>query len=346
MSGRITMCAERLNLRRNFALCMVPAIVMAAALGCSRDPPAPAVKTAALTARAPRRPVVESPTMLVTSPVHVKLTAVRGAQLYIPPWFRPKRGGYDLIVHFHGLGKIQEANIERAQLNVAVVSINLGAGTTPYAKPFRNRETFANLLAEAQSEIASSGRAPNARLRRLALSAWSAGYVSIAKVMSDPEVAQKVDAVLLADGFFTSFTNLRKRTVNEAGIAPFARFADAASRDEKLFAITHTTIPTGPFPSLQECVAKLLEMSSVAKVPSSTIGPREMHEIYLADSGSFHVKGYEGRTAGDHVRQIHAMGETLYPYLKARWDEQDAEQREGESAAKNGVSDAAPRSSP
>jgi hypothetical protein len=144
MSGRLTKCAKRRKLRRNFVLC---AATLALAMGCSRDPPAPAVKTASITVRVPREGVVESPTTLVTStPLRATLTAVRGAQLYVPPWFRPKRGGYDLIVHFHGMGKIQEANIERAQLNAAVVSINLGAGTRPYAKPFRNKEIFGNLL--------------------------------------------------------------------------------------------------------------------------------------------------------------------------------------------------------
>ena len=40
----------------------------------------------------------------------------------------------------------------------------------------------------------------------------------------------------------------------------------------------------------------------------------------VVDRGAFHVKGYEGVTAGDHIKQINAMGETLYPYLKARWE--------------------------
>ena len=317
---------------------MVPPALL---IACSNEPRHPPAKTVS-TDRAPRESVVEEPKAIeATEPLRLTLKAVRGAELYVPPWFSAKKGGYDLIVHFHGLGKIQERNIEHAHLNVAVVSVNLGVGTDPYAKPFNRKEVFERLLAEAQVEIESSGRAPNARLRRLALSAWSAGYVSIAKVMNDPSVAQRVDAVLLADGFFTSFTNVKKRTVNEAGIQLMARFAEAAQRDEKLFAITHTTIPTGDFPSVQECVAKLLEMTSLAKTPSQAIGPREMHEVYLVDRGSFHVHGYEGQTAGDHVKQIHAMGETLYPYLKARWDKQDAE-----VAAKNGTSDAAPRSSP
>lgn len=336
MSATRKRCREILRACGIFALCTV-------SVACSSDPPRAPVKTVSLD-RTPREAVVEEPKNIeATAPIRVTLKSVRGAELYIPPWFAAKKGGYDLMVHFHGLGKIQERNIEHAQLNVAVVSINLGVGTDPYAKPFAKKEVFARLLEEAQSEIEKSGRAPNAQLRRLALSAWSAGYVSVAKVMNDPAVAQRVDAVLLADGFFTSFTNVKKRTVNEAGIQPMARLVEAAERDEKLFAITHTTIPTGDFPSVQECVAKLLEMTSLQKTPSSATGPREMHEIYLVDRGSFHVHGYEGQTAGDHVKQIHAMGETLYPYLKARWDKQDAA---AETTAKTGTSDSAPRSSP
>jgi hypothetical protein len=62
-------------------------------------------------------------------------------------------------------------------------------------------------------------------------------------------------------------------------------------------------------------------MTSTPKTPSTAIGPRNMHEIYSVDRGSFHVKGYEGLLAGDHIKQIHAMGETLYPYLKTRWQQ-------------------------
>ena len=97
--------------------------------------------------------------------------------------------------------------------------------------------------------------------------------------------------------------------------------AEAAGRGEKLFAITHTTIPTGPFPSVQECVAKLLEMVALQKTPAASVGPRDMRQIYVVDEGSFHVRGFEGTTARDHVLQLHAMGETLYPYLKERWAE-------------------------
>jgi hypothetical protein len=244
--------------------------------------------------------------------------------VYIPPWFQAKKGGYDLIVHFHGEGRWQVANIEHAKLNVAVVSVNLGAGTEPYSNAFKNPEAFDRLLADTQAEITKSQRAEGAQLRRIALSAWSAGFSSVARVMTE-SITQRVDAVLLADGFFTFFTDPKKRTVNAQGLEKFARFAEAARRDEKLFAITHTTIPTGPYPSVQECVAKLLEMIDMTKTPAVATGPLNMHQIYAVDKGSFHIRGFEGTTAPDHVRQLHAMGETVYPYLKARWEKQDGE---------------------
>lgn len=291
--------------------------VAIAACWSGKQPP-----RAAETERPRREAIVESPARIeFAHPRRVRLS--HGAELYLAPTFTPTHGGYDLLVHFHGMNRLQEANIEHAKLNVALVSVNLGVGTDTYGAVFRDPATFQRLLAEAQDEIDKSGRGRGAKLRRLALSAWSAGFVSVAAVMRAPHMAERVDAVLLADGFFTSFTNVKKRTMNTEPLGKWVEMVDAASKGTKLFAITHTTIPTGDYPSVQEVVAKLLEMASLEKVPSSTVGPRKMQEIYAVDRGSFHVKGYAGVTAGDHIKQIHAMGETLYPYLKTRWDAQD-----------------------
>ena len=285
--------------------------------GCSDRPPPVRASDAS---RAPREPVVETPRQLAaTTPYRAKLAS--GAELYLPTWFSTRRGGYDLMVHFHGLGKLQEGNLDRSQLNVAVVSVNMGVGTDHYASAFRDPQSFEKLVVDAQEEIAKSGRAPGAKVKRIALSAWSAGFVSVAKIMSNPSNVEKVDAVLLADGFFTSFTNVKKRAINTPSLERFVTLVDSASKGDKLFAITHSSIPTQDYPSVDETVAKLLELTSSTKTPSTSVGPRNMHETYVVDRGAFHVKGYEGVTAGDHIRQINAMGETLYPYLKTRWEQ-------------------------
>jgi hypothetical protein len=297
---------------RGTACAMLAASLVTA---CSNPPPPPPARNASI----PREPQIDSPTRLeATTPYRAKL-AQKGAELYLPPWFSPTHGGYDLIVHFHGLGRLQEANIAHAELDVAVVSVNLGVGTDAYGAAFRDPAAFQKLLAETQDEIDKSGRGRGAHLRRLALSAWSAGFVSVARIMSDPQMAERVDAVLLADGIFTSFTDLKHRTMNTEPLEKFVRLAAAATQGNKLFAITHTTIPTADYPSTLEVVGKLLEMTGNEKAPPRAAAPDGMHEIYEVDRGSFHVKGFEGVTARDHIQQIHAMGETIYPYLRARW---------------------------
>lgn len=297
--------------------------------GCTERPPP--VRAIDASDRAPREPVVEAAKRSEnTTPYRAKLA--HGGELYLPSWFVAQRGGYDLIVHFHGLGKLQEGNMDRSQINAAVVSINLGVGTDQYANAFRDSESFKKLLTETREEIEKSGRAPGAKINRIALSAWSAGFVSVQKIMSEPGNAEKIDAVLLADGFFTSFTDVKKRVINTASLERFVGLVDAASKGDKLFAITHTTIPTSGYPSVDETVTKLLEMTSSPKTPTKTVGPRNMKEIYVVDRGSFHVKGYEGVLAGDHIKQIHAMGETIYPYLKSRWEPAAAPSAAGASA--------------
>ena len=305
---------------RVLVVCTCVALLASLALGCSNDHPPTPARNADANDRGPHEAVVETPKQFENSaPFRTRLT-FHSAELYLPTWFSPHQGGYDLIVHFHGLGKLQEGNLDRSQINAAVVSINLGVSTDLYGNAFRDPQSFTKLLAETQEEIEKSGRATGAKVSRIALSAWSAGFVSVAKIMSDPTNAARVDAVIVADGFFTSLTNVKKRTVNSASLERFATLAEAAFKDEKLFTITHSSIPTVDYASTEETAARLLEMTSNTKTPSKLVGPRNMHETYSVDRGAFHVKGYEGVTAGDHIKQITGMGETMYPYLKTRWE--------------------------
>lgn len=293
--------------------------LMALTLACSREQPPPRPADVGPHDRTPRTSIVETPSQFEnTTPYRAKLG--NGAELYLPPWFAPHTGHYDLIVHFHGLGKLQEANLEHAKIDAAVVSVNHGVGTDAYANAFKDPHAFADLVASAEEEIDKSLRSRDAKLGRIALSAWSAGFVSVSKILNDPANVERVDAVLLADGFFTSFVDEKKHLMNVTPLEKFARIADSASRDEKLFAITHSSIPTSGYPSVTDTVAKLLDMTSNEKLPLDTIGPGSMHSVYAVDHGSFHVKGYKGVLAGDHIRQITAMGETSWLYLKKRWD--------------------------
>jgi hypothetical protein len=239
------------------------------------------------------------------------------ADLYVPSFFRPIDGTYDLVVHFHGMSSVQEDNFERAHVNAAVVSVNLGVASDAYANAFRAPGSFDALLAQTHRMLASTGRIRGARLGRIALSAWSAGFASVGAILRQPGVAERVDAVLLADGPHANY--VAPHRVNDAALERWTRVAEAAMRGEKLFALTHSSIPTVGYPSTTETIGELLRLTSVEKVPTDATGPRGMHAIYESHRGDFHVEGFEGQTAKDHIDHIKAMSETLLPYLRERW---------------------------
>jgi hypothetical protein len=237
--------------------------------------------------------------------------------LYVPTFFRPVNGTYDLIVHFHGIPELQEHNVDRTRINAVVVSVNMGISSGVYANAFASAAMLDALLTDTQRALDKTGRAPGARLGRLALSAWSAGFAAVGSLLKFPSVADRVDAVLLADGLHANY--LGDHSVNPAALASFVRFADQAKRGEKLFALTHSSVPTSGYPSTTETVGELLRLTEMRRTPTAAPAPRGMRPIYDSHQGQFHVEGFEGTTAKDHIDQIKGMDETLLPFLLARW---------------------------
>lgn len=240
------------------------------------------------------------------------------AELYVPTFFHAEDGTYDLVVHFHGMPSLQEDNFERAHLNAVVVSVNLGVASDAYAGAFRAPGSFDALLAQTQRALDKTGRAPGAHVGRIALSAWSAGFASVGAILKQPGVADRVDAVLLADGPHSMYD--ASHHVYEPAMQKWVRLAEEAMRGEKLFALTHSSIPTVGYPSTTETIGELLKLASVEREPHPAIGPRGMREIYECNVGDFHVTGYEGQTKKDHIDHIKGMSETLLPLLRERWE--------------------------
>lgn len=306
------------------AFALVVALGTTTTVACSNDPLSLAKTAAAKEGQdaRPRTAEVEStPRRERPSPHRTKLDH---AELYLSEDFAPRNGRYDLIVHFHGMPKLQEKNLQIAGVNAALVSVNYGVGTDVYGSAFRDPDAFDRLLGATTEAIAHSGRAEGASLGRIALSAWSAGFVSVSRILSNPRDLARVDAVLLADGFFTAYADVKKKVIAEANLGKWVELEAAAAQGDKLFTITHTAIPTSGYPSVEETVGKLLDLTACTKESSNTAGPAGMRGTYVVDRGSFHVKGYAGVLAGDHVKQLQNMGETSWRYLEERWEESDA----------------------
>lgn len=249
-------------------------------------------------------------------------TVTRGGRVvFIPDGCGSVQRDYDLVVHFHGAPTAMEPAFEKSGVGGVLAILNLGTGSGKYEDAFQPAGAFDELVLRISDVVREMCPEARGGVRRIALSAWSAGYGSVWRILDRQAHADRVDAVLLADGLHAGFDPEKKqqRVVNWPQMAAFTLYADRAVTGEKLMAITHSSIAT-PYASTTETAAFLLQQENVPKVPADTVGPRpNMLLLYRADRGNFHVQGYSGNDKPAHCDHLFAMGDTLFPLLRERW---------------------------
>ncbi|MDX2052461.1 MAG: hypothetical protein SFV15_08730 [Polyangiaceae bacterium] len=229
-------------------------------------------------------------------------------------------GSYDLVIHFHGAPVALESALEHSGLDSALAIVNLGIGSGVYEQAFAAPGSFGAFVSEVSHTVTKL--CPQAREpKRVALSAWSAGYGAVWRIIERSGYDTLIDAVLLADGLHAGFVGpKRERNLDPMKLEPFSTFAELARQGQKLFAMTHTSIATIDYGSTTETSRYLLERAGMEAMAEDIPGPRpEMRLTSQADSGAFHVLGFSGNDKKAHADQLHALGDTLLPYLRERW---------------------------
>jgi hypothetical protein len=259
---------------------------------------------------------------------------VAGGLLTLPPAFSSEDGAYDLLIHFHGNTDLVEESVALSGLNAVVVIMNLGVGSGPYEDRFGNPLSLPEVVDRAQATMEKRGLA-HATLRRLSLSGWSAGYGAVLKILEQPALAAKVDAVLLMDGIHVGYQPQSHDLILER-LAPFERFAREAVEGRRLFSITHTRIiPVGNYAGTRETTDALLHAVGVPRVPGGeqpalpalrsidgVIAKKLLIGLTpedVARKGGLVVRGYAGDQPEHHMAHLIHMATTVLPDLVAWW---------------------------
>ncbi|HET9930105.1 MAG TPA: hypothetical protein VFQ35_05450 [Polyangiaceae bacterium] len=220
---------------------------------------------------------------------------------------------FDLVFHLNGEGPVRRELVESKQPFV-LYTLTLPP-TESYAPLFAGSRLLAHLIDEISAQVSRSRQKP-ARLRHLALSAWSAGFEGVRSILYQPE-ADRVDAVLLIDGLHGPRGGKGLGTQ----LASFVDFAKRAERGERWFSVTHSSIPTSEFTSTTES-AHFLENELGGKptrVARDDGFGLELVEMF--DKGNLHVRGYAGNDKADHCAQLLLMRElfvALHRYFERR----------------------------
>jgi Carbohydrate family 9 binding domain-like len=223
--------------------------------------------------------------------------------LFLPEGL-PADGPVPLLIHFHCAGWIADA--AAVQLRAAALSINLGSGSSTYAKPFTDANAFSKLL----SEVESKG---GVRVGQVTLSGWSAGYGAVRSILRVPQHYDRVDAVLLLDalhaGYVDGSPGPRESRLITEDLDVFARFAADAVAGKKRMLVTDSEVFPGTFASTTETADFLLGGLKLRRTAILEWGPLKMQQLVEAKAGQFRLLGFAGNSAPDHVDHLHALPE-------------------------------------
>ncbi|HEV8551691.1 MAG TPA: hypothetical protein VGQ57_21735 [Polyangiaceae bacterium] len=228
-------------------------------------------------------------------------------------------GGFDLVMHFNGESPVLRELVESGQRFV-LYTFTLPP-TDSYAAVFASRLLFPALVNEIEQKVSQRAGKP-AHHRRLALSAWSAGFTGVRTLLAQP-AGESADAVLLIDGLHAPRGD---RQAFEAQLEPFLSYATRAAAGERLFLVSHSSIDPPDFASTTECAHYLIHRLGGEPQPVRRDDPLGLELVEYFTRAQFHVRGYSGNDKADHCAEL-AVLRGAFVALGKRWAESGATAR-------------------
>ena len=207
-----------------------------------------------------------------------------------------------------------------------------------YSNEYAVPGVFEALLAQIDKGVRARG-VKKAKLRRLALTAWSAGYGAIESILEHRRAphAQEdpLDAIILLDGLHAGFVDHDPKRIKLRTVRNFVHAARAAADGQLMFSLTHSAIDPVDYASTTRTAAFLLEQieATVSENPVLPLPPQLMLEaakravkehkrmIPTADTrvGMLRIQGFKGNTQDHHSAHLTQMAAIALPDLARRW---------------------------
>ncbi len=227
-----------------------------------------------------------------------------------------KSGQFDVVIHFHGHEPIRKEFVKTAK-GIVLVGIDLGIGSGAYQQHFSSPQTFEALLAAVEATVSKHAGRP-AKIRKLALSSWSAGYGATEDILRQP-AGKKVDAVILLDSLHTGYVDESLKTLKVDQISPFIDFAKRASQKQTFMFMSHSSIIPPGYASTTEVAHYVVNRLGGKPKHANRQDVLGLDMIDRFDKGNFHMRGYTGDDKPDHCAHIGLMADLIRSHLEPRW---------------------------
>jgi len=226
------------------------------------------------------------------------------------------RGDFDLMVHFHGHEPVRKEWVQVMD-GAVLVGIDLGIGSGAYEEAFQAPDVFPRLITAVERAVAKRSGRKAARVRRLGLSSWSAGYGAVQHILMQKYAKERVDTVVLLDGLHCGYSGA---AINGQPIFMFTEFAKRAAAGETLMFVSHSSIIPPGYASTTETADYLVHEVGGKLRDVRGAGPMGMTMITRYSKGNFHVRGFSGNDKMDHCAQIGEFRDVLRVHVKPRWN--------------------------
>jgi hypothetical protein len=246
----------------------------------------------------------------------------------------PKRGGmtedggYDVVMHFHGHEAVRRALVQTAE-GVVLVGIDLGVGSGAYEGALALAKPFDELLVSIERGLRKHSGNPDAHIRHLALSSWSAGYGAVVDVLRHHEA--RVDAVVLLDSLHSGYVKGPPHDMHaiwgvwSGPLAPVVSFARLAAKGEKKLWLTHSDVRPPGYAATAEVADFLLGEVGGVRAPMQGTTPLGAELKSGADLGGLSVRGYTGNGEHAHCAHTELLAEVVRDVLEPAWGTPAAE---------------------
>jgi hypothetical protein len=224
------------------------------------------------------------------------------AQMFIPDYYVPPAdGNYTLIFHLHSASWAAENEVYKANANAVLFNIHLGSFSSSYQNYFNDQTKFQRILDTVNARLNLQGVIASPSLQHLIVTSFSAGYAGVREVFKSQAYYNKIEVLILADGLHSS-----SDASMHTQMSNFVKFAKDARDGKKIFLLTHSSITTSGYQSTTQTANYLIDSIGSHRVAYSATD--EIGTQYSkCDTGNFHLKGYNGVTADDHLKHLYAM---------------------------------------
>ncbi len=210
-----------------------------------------------------------------------------------------------LVIQFHGPEWLAASAATRWKKRVAVIAMQLGAGSGIYSRAFADPTRFLDLLTEA-------GRASGLQFNPIVIVSFSAGYGAVREILKNRSNWPRIDAIVLEDSLHTSYVpEGRPGPLDTARLQLFLDFARDAAAGRKRMLITNSEVFPGTFASTTETTDYIAAQLGLKRKPVLKWGPGGMQQLSEARQGRFLLLGFAGNSAPDHVDHLHGLYEWL-----------------------------------